>query len=72
MIEAHHNKSICREKACAGVAARKGFGAEEFLLRKEILATRIRSVLLSQSAECYLFDVNSTRIAVQTAIFVEI
>ena len=32
MIEAHQNKSICREKACAGVAAKKGFGAEDLPL----------------------------------------
>ena len=29
MIEAHHNISIRRVKACAGVAAVKGLGAED-------------------------------------------
>ena len=72
MIEAHLSRVFAVKKACAGVAAEKGLGAEEFLLRKEILATRIISVLLSHFAECYLFDVNLTRVAVQTAIFVEI
>lgn len=48
MIEAHQNKSICREKARAGVAAKKGFGAEDLPRRRGVLATRITSVLLSQ------------------------
>ena len=34
MIEAHHNKSICREKARAGVATTKGFGAEDLPRRR--------------------------------------
>ena len=48
MIEAHQNKSICREKTCAGVATTKGFGAEDLPRRMGVLATRIISVLLSQ------------------------
>ena len=32
MIEAHQNKSICREKARAGVATKEGFGAEDLPL----------------------------------------
>lgn len=48
MIEAHQNKSICREKARAGVVAKEGFGAEDLPRRRGVLATRIISVLLSQ------------------------
>ncbi|MBQ8407328.1 MAG: hypothetical protein IJY39_00540 [Clostridia bacterium] len=47
MIEAHLKKSIFRGKACAGVAKKKGFGAEGLPLRMGILATRRISVLLS-------------------------
>ena len=55
MIEAHYKMSILREKACAGVAEKKGLGAEGRLLRVAALATRITSVLLSTNwSECYL------------------
>ena len=48
MIEAHYKMSILREKACAGVAAEKGLGAEGQFGAKLFLALRKISVMLSQ------------------------
>ena len=48
MIEAHHKKSIRRERACAGVAAEKGLGAEGRGSANPFLALRKISAVLSQ------------------------
>lgn len=64
-------KSIFRVKACAGVAVKKGFGAEDLPWRMGILATRKISVLLSPSGGVLseLFVFGEQRIAVETAVF---
>ena len=48
MIEAHYKMSIRRERACAGVAAEKGLGAEGQFGARLFLALRKTSVVLSQ------------------------
>ena len=48
MIEAHYKMSIRRERACAGVAAEKGLGAEGQFGAKLFLALRKISAVLSQ------------------------
>ena len=48
MIEAHYKMSIRRVKAGAGVAAKKGLGAEGRSCARPFLALRKISVVLSQ------------------------
>lgn len=48
MIEAHYKMSIRRVKACAGVAAEKGLGAEGRSCARSFLALRKISAMLSQ------------------------